>query len=251
MSATAHLVELFSAIQGEGPYVGERQIFVRLGGCDLRCRFCDSPHTWRPPTYARVEGTPGERDFQQVPNPVTGAQILTWLQQQFQGGRHQAISITGGEPLLQADFLAAWLPVITARIPLPIYLETGGHRPQELAQVLPWVHIIAMDYKLPSVSGESHHQAHQAFLAQALAAGVEIFVKIIVDQHTDTAELATALAMISALAPETLVILQPVTPRPASPAPTPAQVLGWQKLAHEYLPRVRVIPQTHPLLGQL
>jgi len=251
MSPTAHLVEIFSAIQGEGPYVGERQIFLRLGGCDLRCRFCDSPHTWRPSTHARVEQTPGERDFQQVANPVTGSQILAWLQRQFQGGRHQAISITGGEPLLQADFLAAWLPVITAQIPLPIYLETGGHRPQELAQVLPWVQVIAMDYKLPSVSGETHHQAHQAFLAQAVAAGVETFVKMVVDRRTQEGELATALAMIRAIAPETLVILQPVTPRAASLAPTPAQVLHWQQLAQDYLPRVRVIPQTHPLLGQL
>jgi len=251
MSQTANLVEIFSAIQGEGPYLGERQIFLRLGGCDLRCRFCDSAHTWRPQGQGRVELTPGERDFQPVTNPVTGAQMLTWLSHQAQGLRHQAISITGGEPLLQADFLAEFLPTLTTQIPLPIYLETGGHRPQELAQVLPWVRIIAMDYKLPSVSGENYHHAHQAFLTQAVGAGVEIFVKIIVDQHTQTSELGEALGMIQAIDPGILVILQPVTPRPASPAPTPAQVLAWQKFAQDYIQQVRVIPQTHPLLGQL
>ncbi len=251
MSRTANLVEIFSAIQGEGAYVGERQIFLRLGGCDLRCRFCDSAHTWQPQRRGRVEMTPGERDFQPITNPVTGAQILTWLSRQAAGLRHQAVSITGGEPLLQADFLAEFLPEVTAQIPLPIYLETGGHRPQELALVLPWISIMAMDYKLPSVSGENHHQAHQQFLAQAVQAGVEIFVKIILDQHAPTGELRKALGMIQAIDPGVLVILQPVTPRPGSPAPTPAQVLAWQKLAQEYLPRVRVIPQTHPLLGQL
>ncbi|APB34689.1 Radical SAM domain-containing protein [Gloeomargarita lithophora Alchichica-D10] len=251
MNQKANLVEIFAAIQGEGSYLGERQIFLRLGGCDLRCRFCDSPHTWQTKPHARVEVTAGERDFQPVTNPVTRAQILAWLHRQAQGGRHQAISITGGEPLLQANFLAALLPELTAQIPLPIYLETGGHRPQELAQVLPWVSIIAMDYKLPSVSGESQHRAHQEFLTQAIGTGVELFVKIILDQHTQTSELAAALAMIQAIAPEILVILQPVTPRPTSPAPTPAQVLGWQKLAQDYMQKVRVIPQTHPFLGQL
>ncbi len=251
MSTTANLVEIFSAIQGEGLYVGERQIFLRLGGCDLRCRFCDSAHTWLPQGRGRVEVTPGERDFQPITNPVTGAQVLTWLHRQASGLRHQAVSITGGEPLLQAGFLAEFLPALTAQIPLPIYLETGGHHPQELTQVLPWINVIAMDYKLPSVSGEDYHSEHQEFLTLAVGAGVEIFVKIIVDQHTQTAELGKALAMIQAVEPAVFVILQPVTPRPGSPASTAAQILAWQKLAQEYVSRVRVIPQTHPLLGQL
>ncbi|MEN9272792.1 MAG: 7-carboxy-7-deazaguanine synthase QueE [Gloeomargarita sp. DG02_4_bins_56] len=251
MNATANLVEIFSAIQGEGIYVGERQIFLRLGGCDLRCRFCDSAHTWQPPPQGRVELTPGVRDFQKITNPVTGAQILAWLQRQFQGGKHQAISITGGEPLLQADFLAEFLPQLKKQISLPIYLETGGHRPQEFAQVLPWLDIIAMDYKLPSVSGENYHSEHGEFLRLAVQAGVEIFVKIILDRHTQVEELTKALAMMQGIDPQVLVILQPVTPRPTSPAPTPAQVLTWQTLAQDYLQRVRVIPQTHPLLGQL
>ncbi|MEN9207638.1 MAG: 7-carboxy-7-deazaguanine synthase QueE [Gloeomargarita sp. GMQP_bins_120] len=251
MKTTANLVEIFSAIQGEGPYVGDRQVFLRLGGCDLRCRFCDSRHTWRPAPQGRVEMTPGMRDFQRVANPVTVQQVLAWLERHYQGGKHTAISLTGGEPLLQADFLAEFLPELTRTIPLPVYLETGGHRPQELAWVLPWIRTIAMDYKLPSVSGEQHHEAHHQFLTLAVQAGVEVFVKIVVDRHTQTPELVDALTMIRAVDPRVLVVLQPVTPRLTSAAPTPEQVLNWQRLAQEYVERVRVIPQTHPLLGQL
>ena len=39
----AQLVELFSAIQGEGAIVGTRQIFVRFARCDLRCHFAIAP----------------------------------------------------------------------------------------------------------------------------------------------------------------------------------------------------------------
>ena len=51
-AATANLVEIFSSIQGEGPDLGAATLFVRFGGCDLRCRWCDSPHTWQPSTLA-------------------------------------------------------------------------------------------------------------------------------------------------------------------------------------------------------
>ena len=46
----ANLVEVFSSFQGEGPLVGASTLFVRFGECDLRCRWCDSTHTWRATT---------------------------------------------------------------------------------------------------------------------------------------------------------------------------------------------------------
>ena len=36
------IVEIFLTLQGEGPYVGRSAIFVRLGGCNLQCKFCDT-----------------------------------------------------------------------------------------------------------------------------------------------------------------------------------------------------------------
>jgi len=38
----ADIAEIFSSIQGEGLYVGRRQIFIRFCGCNLNCRYCDT-----------------------------------------------------------------------------------------------------------------------------------------------------------------------------------------------------------------
>ena len=42
----APLLEVFASVQGEGAYVGEPQVLVRLRGCPLRCRWCDTPGSW-------------------------------------------------------------------------------------------------------------------------------------------------------------------------------------------------------------
>ncbi len=72
----ATLVEIFASAQGEGPEVGRATVFVRFGGCDLRCRWCDSPGTWRPTPRCRIEERIGSGVFVERENPVTVDEIL-------------------------------------------------------------------------------------------------------------------------------------------------------------------------------
>ncbi len=254
---TANLIEIFSAIQGEGINVGTRQIFVRFGGCDLRCHYCDSQHTWQKQPTCEIEQTPGQRDFQTYDNPIELPQLLAWVDRQNLPHLHDSISITGGEPLLHAPFLAQFLPQVKELTRLPIYLETGGHRPQQLATVLPYLDLVGMDIKLPSVSGETHWEQHREFLHMCHAAGVEVFVKIIISQTTAPTELQQAARLVADIDNQSVIFLQPMTAlaqphtNAALTAPTPDRVLAWQAVMKEYLPHVRVVPQTHKMMNQL
>lgn len=255
----ARLIEVFSAIQGEGLNVGTRQIFIRFALCDLRCHFCDSAHTWDAPANCKIERSPGLRDFEICSNPVPLLMLLEWVKRQNLPGLHDSISLTGGEPLLHAPFLMEFLPQVRSVIGLPIYLETGGHRPEQLALILPYLDSVGMDFKLPSTSGERRWQEHAKFLQLCYDAELEVFVKIIVSQNTDSAELEHSALLVATVSPEIPVFLQPVTPLETPVAftqmpvlaPSPHQVLNWQALMKRFVKQVRVVPQTHKMLNQL
>jgi organic radical activating enzyme len=147
------LLEVFSSFQGEGPRLGERQIFVRFSGCDLRCAYCDTPESFPAPPAARVQVHPNEDAEERPPNPVTPDDVVSWIARLDEPpGLHLAVSITGGEPLLHP--VAVRLVAEGARARgLRVHLETGGHRPHGLKVVLDAVDEVTPDLKLGSTSG--------------------------------------------------------------------------------------------------
>lgn len=238
------VTEIFSSIQGEGPYVGARQIFLRLPKCNLTCPYCDTET--EVPDQLRIEKVPGTRLFSKIENPVPIDKLLGLLQI-FDFSIHHSLSVTGGEPLLWADELQVLLPFLKEK-GLNIYLETNGTLPERLLQILPMVDIISMDIKLPFDS-ETFWEVHESFLRYSTQK--EVFVKIVASQETNLKDLRHACDLIARVDPSILTILQPVTQFHGIQSPKPQQLLEWQSLLLEKLINVRVIPQTHVFLGQL
>ncbi|HWJ02984.1 MAG TPA: 7-carboxy-7-deazaguanine synthase QueE [Verrucomicrobiae bacterium] len=239
------LVEVMSSIQGEALYVGCRQVFVRFLGCNLACPYCDTPASFTQVRECRVEKTPGKRDFITLPNPMDPQDVVKILGY-YDLRKHHSISFTGGEPLLQADFLQRLLPLLKNKGPL-IFLETNGTLPGELAKIIDLVDIISMDFKLWD---KVNWAAHEEFLR--VASQKTVYVKVVVLPDTQGTEIETTARLISSINPNIPLILQPVTPYGRiRKGPLPEKMIEFQDLALDYLSDVRVIPQTHKIMGQL
>ena len=242
---TENVIEIFSSVQGEGPYVGYRQAFLRLEDCNLQCRYCDTEHGTDAHPACRVQITANRQAFREVPNPLSAAVAAGYIADFIKEVPHQAVSITGGEPLLHTEYIVELASLLST----PLLLETNGTLPDQLAQVLPVVDIISMDIKLPSLTGREVWGAHRAFLR--LAREKEVYVKIVLAADTLRDELRQAFALIAEESPDISVILQPATPTNGVLVPSPQFLLEAQQEGLKVLENVRIIPQTHVLLGQL
>ena len=97
------VAEMFHTVQGEGAHTGCAAYFVRLGGCDVRCPWCDARYTW--------EGTDA---------PLTA---VTDVARQAAASGAPAVVITGGEPTL---FPLEPLTGALAAAGLQVWMETSG-----------------------------------------------------------------------------------------------------------------------------
>ncbi len=120
--------EIFRSIQGESSFAGLPCVFIRLAGCNLRCRYCDTQ-------YALEGGDPMSLDE---------------ITRQVKAFGVDLVEVTGGEPLFQnetPDLVAALL-----KLGHKVLVETNGSMD---VSVLPEEAVRIMDIKCPS-SGENH-----------------------------------------------------------------------------------------------
>jgi organic radical activating enzyme len=179
------VAEIFGSIQGEGIYLGARQLFVRFFGCNLNCKFCDTK------LYTFKEYEPEG--------------LLQELKQH--AGNYHSISFTGGEPLLQKDFLKETLK-LTKVSGFRNYLETNGTLPDALGEIIEYVDIVAMDLKLPSCTGLNNFwDAHKRFLG--IASQKKVFLKAVICQSTLEKDLEEAIKLIKEANNSLILVLQP------------------------------------------
>ena len=189
VSNTLQIAEIFCSLQGEGALTGVPSVFVRTSGCNLRCRWCDTPYTsWEPEGQAwTVDAIVAEVE-------------------RHAGVRH--VVLTGGEPLV-----AKHIDVLTRRLYSAGYhltVETAG----TIYAALP-VDLWSISPKLadstPGPEAGDWQARHEAaryrpeVIRQLMAAG-EHQLKFVVTSPDDLAEIHTVVAAVGA-APERVMLM--------------------------------------------
>jgi len=127
------LVEEFYTIQGEGYHTGKAAYFIRVGGCDVGCSWCDTKFSWNPDLHPLV---PAEQIVEHVlEHPAA------------------AVVVTGGEPLMvNMDYLTGLLKGKG----IETFLETSGA--YKLSGKWDWVCLSPKKNSPPQTSmfGEAH-----------------------------------------------------------------------------------------------
>ncbi len=211
--------DLFYSVQGEGPWIGYPQFFVRFFACNIHCNYCDTPDENR--------------------TPMTCEQVMAAIEPYRNRPLH-SISITGGEPLMQVEGLKVLLPHLKD---FDLYLETNGTLPKHLAEVVDHFRYFSVDYK-PGFAKE-----FTDFMLQ-LKGREGVFVKLVVTRNFPVSETKKLAGIMAAIDPTIPLVLQPVTPFGAvKHTASPDDLMRTLTLASQSLSDVRVIPQTHKLIG--
>jgi 7-carboxy-7-deazaguanine synthase len=245
MKPAGRISEIFGSFQGEGPFMGERHIFVRLSGCSLGCEYCDTSYSLGEADLASVEEGAG-KPSSPLKNPLSTRTVIeAVLAQEIFPGFNSKLSITGGEPLEQPEFLRALLEGLEGRF--EVLLETNGILAGALREVIDLIDIISMDFKIPSTAGKGEFwDRHRDFLDAAK--GKELTAKVVVSSGTPADEVETAAKILAEYAPDALLVIQPVVSA-AKSGPSSELLFEFYSTAKRVLKNVRVIPQVHKILG--
>ncbi|MEB3338435.1 MAG: 7-carboxy-7-deazaguanine synthase QueE [Leptolyngbyaceae bacterium] len=127
LAGSLPVVETFHSVQGEGAWTGTNAFFIRLGGCDVGCPFCDTKESWNPRRHPQ----------RSIPELVSEAKAVN----------PRIVVVTGGEPLMH-DLLLLTQHLRVAG--LRSHLETSGAHP--FTGVFDWVTFSPKRFKLPHAS---------------------------------------------------------------------------------------------------
>lgn len=209
--------EIFASIQGEGPYIGYKQLFIRFCGCNLHCEYCDTEFDVKNSKEYSAE------ELAKIVNKNLDC---------------HSVSLTGGEPLLNVEFLKEFLPEST----LPVYLETNGTLPDKLKEIIDFVDYVSADIKLPSCTGlKPLWEEHDKFFE--IASQKELFAKMVFDNNVTDEEIKQACDLCAKYDIE--LILQP---KMNGNIPSVSSDFMQEVLNKSY-GKVRLIPQVHKFIN--
>jgi len=180
--------EIFYSLQGEGAFAGAPSVFVRLSGCPLRCRWCDTQYAW-------AESAGREYSAEELKEKILSRPT-------------QHLVVTGGEPMV-LDGLGEFIRPF-AEAGMHITIETSGIRyvgdlPCGLMSISP-----KLSNSTPTESGSAEEHEKQRFNLPALQELIDNYnyqLKFVVDSPADLDEIAGCIEQLNNVNPYKIYLM--------------------------------------------
>ncbi|MEA2075515.1 MAG: 7-carboxy-7-deazaguanine synthase QueE [Euryarchaeota archaeon] len=250
-----YITELFSSFQGEGPYAGRRQLFVRFAGCSLSCIYCDTAYARDPkPGFCTVFGSEASSKKRFIENPLPSTLVIDFVKALITPDLH-SISYTGGEPLLSASFVKE-IAKKAKSMHLKNFIETNGYSASAFASIADYFDFASIDIKLRNHQAVAENDYDNLYrnamdcIKISADRELETIVKVVVLKNTPVKEIETIGSDLAEF--NVKFVLQPVTVPPhlqhADIVPNIEELFALSETAGRFLQDVMVLPQVHKIM---
>lgn len=236
--ARARVSEIFTSIEGEGIFVGKKTLFIRLSGCHLKCRWCDTKYA-----LPLDSGTDYQID-----------EIKDLIIKELRPFTYK-VNFTGGEPLLQTEAVIELADFIKKQTNLKTYMESSCFDSELFSKVLPYVDICKIEFKTDDSNVVENEDYDNLILNEikclelAVESNKATYIKIVVTNSTNLESFKNLVYNISNRIKPSDILGFIIQPSFGIDQPTVNKLLDTYDIVEPMFPEVRIIPQLHKEIG--
>lgn len=236
--ARARVSEIFTSIEGEGIFVGKKTMFIRLSGCHLKCRWCDTKYA-----LPLDSGTDYQID-----------EIKDVIIKELRPFTYK-VNFTGGEPLLQTEAVIELADFIKKQTNLKTYMESSCFDSELFSKVLPYIDICKIEFKTDDSNVVEDEDYDNLLLNEirclelAVESNKATYIKIVVTNSTNLESFKNLVYNISKRIKPSDILGFIIQPSFGIDQPTVNKLLDTYDIVEPMFPEVRIIPQLHKEIG--
>ena len=236
--ARARVSEIFTSIEGEGIFVGKKTMFIRLSGCHLKCRWCDTKYA-----LPLDSGTDYQID-----------EIKDLIIKELRPFTYK-VNFTGGEPLLQTEAVIELADFIKKQTNLKTYIESSCFDSELFSKVLPYIDICKIEFKTDDSKVVEDEEYDNLILNEikclelAVGSNKATYIKIVVTNSTNLESFKNLVYNISKKIKPSDILGFIIQPSFGIDQPTVNRLLDTYDIVQPMFPEVRIIPQLHKEIG--
>jgi len=243
-NSRAEISEVFASIQGEGLSLGTMQLFIRFGPANRECRERAAPVEDNNDQFW-YRTLPGTRNLK-AKNPITAGKLFNDIARYFPLQQFYCISMIGEEPLRQASFLSAFLPLLK-RAGLKTFAQTTAPTTRDFAGLISMFDMICLDLDLSRRERHCEKELNRLATIIEMTDPATAYLRLTVDAHENPHILLAQLEKLP-IHRHTLVLQPKMTGLSHISDWDTGTILAWINLFAPLFAHIRWIPQVHKLL---